>query len=176
MEGVDPWKPLTRIGIVAVALGVLYLVRYWDPYPAILLDFPSMVASFVAGWALLRRNRDALVAASVSAGVILADALVSIVLVGPFLLRDLARIEHFEVSPGDARLAAEAIPRLLQYGFELVFWPYAAAVLMRDLRRKGLPDAYADHTRATVIGSFLIPGWISLVLHLWVKVLAFDLV
>jgi hypothetical protein len=167
MDADGPWKPLTRIGCVAIALGVLYLVRYWNPYPTLLLDVPSMVASFIAGWALLRRHRDTLVVAATCAGVILAGALVSIVLLGPSLLNDLRALH----APG----AARTIPVLIQHAFEAVFWPYAACVVLRDLRRKGLPDAYADHTRATVVGSFFIPGWISLVLHLWIKVLAFDL-
>lgn len=173
MDGADPWKPLTRIGCVAIALGVLYLVRYAHPYPTIVFDFPSMVASFIAGWALLRRLRTALVATAVAAGVILADALVSLLTLGPLLLHAFGSANN---ATEDAQVFAGVSPILLVYAFEVVFWPYAAAVVMRDLRRRGIPDAYADHTRATVIGSFFIPGWISLVLHLWVKVLAFRLV
>jgi hypothetical protein len=173
MEQADSWKPLTRIGCVAIGLGALYLVRYFHPYPTLVFDFPSMIASFAAGWALLRRLKTALVTTAVAAGVILADALVSLITMGPLLLR---AFHHADNGDEGAQVFAMVAPIVLVYAFEAVFWPYAAAVVMRDLRRKGIPDAYADHTRATVIGSFFIPGWISLVLHLWVKVLAFNLV
>ena len=176
MDRPDPWKPLTRIGWVSLLLGMLYLIRYWNPYPTILLDFPSMCVSFLAGWALLRRLDTALVTTAVAAGVILADALISILTMGPELIHELARNQDFADNPYDTMRLAQTIPLILVYGFEAAFWPYAAAVVLRDFRKRGLPAAYVEHSRATVIGAFIIPGWISLVLHLWIKVIAFRLV
>jgi hypothetical protein len=124
---------------------------------------------------LLRRRSCAFVATSVCGGIIVADALVSTVLIGPLLWQALTR--SLDESPASAREAlAIGIPWLLLYGFQLIFWPYAAARVMRDQRTAGIPNAYAFHTRDTVVGAFFICGWISLVVQLVVKVVVFRLV
>jgi len=175
----DPWKPLVRLGWVAAALGALDLARFWRPYETILLDLPSACASLVAGCALLRRRPSAFVATATAAGIIVADALVSIVLIGPLFWRDLERHSGFWPDPvyefGGEELAI-AVSRLLLYAFQLIFWPYAASRVMKDQRTAGIPRAYAFHTRDTVVGAFLICGWISLVVQLVAKIVVFDLV
>ena len=79
----DPWKPLRPIGWIAVGLGILDLLKFRFSPGLLILDLPSVFASFVCGWALLRRQGIALLATSTAGGVILADSLVSIVLIGP---------------------------------------------------------------------------------------------
>jgi len=160
---------------MALALGLLDVARLFRPIPEILLDLPSAIASLVAAWMLLRRRSCAFVTTSVCGGVIVADALVSLVLIGPLLWQVLTR--SLDESPASAREAlAIVIPWMLLYGFQLVFWPYAVSRVMRDQRAAGIPEAYTRHTRATVIGGFFICGWISLVVQLVAKVVVFSLV
>jgi len=166
----DPWKPLRPIGWIAVGLGVLDLLRFRSFPAALILELPSVIASFVCGWALLRRHRTALLATSTAGGVILADALVSMVLIAPLVWRKLAE-QDLDRPEG----LAIAITWLLLYGFQVIFWPYAAARVMRD-QAAAIPRAYANHTRSTVIASFFICGWMSLVVQLWAKVVFFGLV
>jgi hypothetical protein len=166
----DPCKPLRRIGWVAVGLGVLDLLRFLRPTDALILDLPAVFASFLCGWALLRRKSIALLAASTAGGVILADALVSMVLVGPLQWQVFTEKSVF------APALLSGVCRLLLYGFQAIFWPYAAARVMKDQEGAGIPRAYAIHSRSTVIASFFVCGWMSLVVQLWAKVIVFRLV
>jgi len=164
----DPWTLLSRTGWVAFTLGVFDLVQFGRPNVLVLLHFPNICVSICAGWALLRRLSSALVATSIAGGVILADTLVSMLAVGPKLVRDL----DFR----DQKEAAVIIPLLLLYGLQFLFWPFASTLALRDQRRRGLTELYADHTRDTVIGAFLISFWISGVLQTLIKLQMFGLI
>jgi hypothetical protein len=76
----------------------------------------------------------------------------------------------------DPEAIAIVISRLLLYAIQIIFWPYAAARVMKDQRNAGIAGAYAFHTRDTVIGAFFIFGWISLVVQLVAKIVVFGLV
>src|SRR6476469_3723866 len=118
----DPWTRFSRAGWVAFTLGVFDLLQFGRPNALVLLHFPDICVSICAVWALLRRFSSALVATAIAGGVILGDTLVSIVAVGPTLVKDL--------DPRDERTAAVIIPLLLLYGFQFVFWPFASALAL----------------------------------------------
>jgi hypothetical protein len=163
----DPWTLLSRTGWVAFTLGVFDLVQFGRPNVLVLMQFPNICVSICAGWALLRRFSSALVVTAIAGGVILADTLVSMLAVGPRLVRDLDFRDH--------QGAALIIPMLLLYGLQFLFWPFASSLALRDQRPRGLSELYADHTRDTVIGAFLVSFWISGVLQTLLKVQMFRL-
>jgi len=68
------------------------------------------------------------------------------------------------------------IPQLLLYSVQALFWPWAVATVLRNQELRGIPGAYSIHTRDTVVGTFCVSAWISLVLQMWAKVLLFRLV
>jgi hypothetical protein len=165
----DPWKPLVNAGWVALGLGVLDLLRF--PYQLIFFDFPDTFASLFCAWALLKRRRSALLKTAIAGGVILGDAIVSVPLISRLLLRELGR-------PGelDHQVAGVVLSRLLLYALQVVAWPFLSVLVMRDQQSRGLPAAYADHTRDTIIGAFFISAWISGVTQLLMKTLIFRMV
>jgi len=167
----DPWTLFSRAGWVAFTLGVFDLAQFGRPNALILLHFPNICVSICAGWALLRRFNSALVATAIAGGVILGDTLLSIVVLGPKLLWD-ARLLPFRGSEA----AAAIIPVSLLYGLKFLFWPFASALALRDQRRRGLSEVYAEHPRDTVIGAFLVSFWISGVLQTLIKVQIFGLI
>jgi hypothetical protein len=162
----DPWRVLRVIGWGALILGSLNFLRLFP------LDWPGILASWWCGWALLRRYSTFLLATAIAGGIVLADSVLSIVLLGPILLRELGR----DRLPWEGDLRPFLIPQMLHYGVQAVFWPWAVATVLRNQEARGVTAAYAVHTRDTVIGAFCVAAWISLVVQLWIKTLAFRLV
>jgi len=162
----DPWKPLVRLGQIALGLGILDLLRF--PVNLLLFDFADVFLSLYCGWALIRRHRSALLKTAIAGGVILGNAMVSLPLITGTLLHEMDR--------SSPQLSAIVISRLILYGLQLLFWPLASAAAMCDQRSRGIRDAYADHARDTVIGAFCVSFWISAVLQTLIKILMFRLV
>jgi len=162
----EPWGLLRTIGWMAIILGSLSAFRLFT------LDWPGIYASIWCGCALIRRKPCAFLVSAVAGGMVLADALLSLVLLGPLLLKEFDRPPyglHRDLLPF-------LIPQLLLYATQAAFWPWVVATVLRNQQLRGIPGAYTVHTRATVIGAFCVSAWISLVVQMWAKVQLFRLV
>ena len=162
----DPWNRLRVIGWIAITLSTFALFRLFP------LDWPGIAASLWCGFALIRRRPSAFLATAIAGGIVLADAVLSMVLMGPILLKELeSGPDSWSQSP-----IPFLLPQLLLYALQAMFWPWAAATAMRNQRGRGISCAYSVHSRDTVIGSFCVSAWISLVVQMWAKTLIFRLV
>lgn len=157
---------LRVIGWAAIALGSLNFLRLFP------LDWPGIAASCWCGWAILRRRPSFLLATAIAGGIVVADSLLSLVLLGPLLLR-----EYGSSREGWERSAVPFLaPLLLHDGVQACFWSWAAASALRNHDALGVRGAYAVHARDTMIGAFFVSAWISFVIQLWAKTLIFRLV
>lgn len=154
------------IGWAALLLGSLHALRLFP------LDWPGIAASWWCGWAILRRKPSFLLATAIAGGIVLADSLLSMVLMGPLLFREPGCFRPWWMSDNSSFVKLH----LMHDAIQSAFWPWAAASALRNYSVLKVKGAYAVHARDTVIGAFCVSGWISLVIQLWAKTLVFRLV
>src|SRR5689334_8794468 len=109
----EPWGRLRTIGGMAITLGILSAFRCFP------LDWPGMTASVWCGWTLIRRKPSAFLASAVAGGILTADAFISLVLMGPILIREWDR----PPDPWRQDPLPFLVPQLLLYATQIAFWP-----------------------------------------------------